>query len=110
MGFSFEKKGLLMLIWLRTGSVNGLNINIQDIELITNAIGNTGFGNHNRAHCIGTNFYMGKRHINSRSMASPIEVPCQSYKHQYYRSHYNALYQLYVEKLTFRLSHLALKH
>ena len=87
MGFPFENKGLLMSIWLRTGSVNGLNINIQDIELITNAIGNTGFGNLNRANCIGTNVYMGERYINSRSMASPIEGPCQSYKNQHYRSH-----------------------
>ena len=43
-------------------------------------------------------------------MAISIEGPCQSYKHQYYRSQYNCLYLPYVEKLSFRLSHLALKH
>lgn len=109
-GFPFENIGVLMSIWLRTGSIHDSNINIRDMELIRKAIGTNGFGNRNRANCIGTNVYMGKRHIHSRSMASPMEGPCQSYKHQYYRSHYDALYQPYAEKLTFRLSHLALKH
>ena len=38
-GFPFENIGVLMSIWLRTGSIHDSNINIRDMELISQAIG-----------------------------------------------------------------------
>lgn len=103
-----ESAGIVVSQWVRNRESNPTRITLQDLELLRQAYGNDGgYSSRSTTNVSGFNLYQGKRRVGNRAAPSPVEGPGNSSCSQFYRRHFQPVYQVEAESLTNPLARAA---